>query len=141
MVATINKVDTVIKLGNKPPSHNIKVLAQAGLRSELEIATDEMERAQRQLAALEKQREVLQQGSAAASPRAAVSAPTASSALEDSLRKELQSQVCSLNHLTHNSPPASHRLSSCTQHIANALPKCCVAASNAKTSTAGRQSL
>ena len=70
-------------------------VVQAGLRSELDIATDEMERAQRQLAALEKQREVLQQGSAAASPRAAPAA-TAISALEDSLRKELQSQVGSV---------------------------------------------
>ena len=74
-------------------NHNSKVILQAGLRSELEIATDEMERAQRQLAALEKQREVLQQGSTAASPRVAVSTTTASSALEDSLRRELQSQV------------------------------------------------
>lgn len=70
-------------------------VVQAGLRSELDIATDEMERAQRQLAALEKQREVLQQGSAAASPRAAPAA-TANSALEDSLRKELQTQVNSV---------------------------------------------
>ena len=135
------QVGTVLKLGNEPPSHKIEVLAQAGLRSELEIATDEMERAQRQLAALEKQREVLQQGSAAASPRAAVSAPMASSALEDSLRKELQSQVCSPNHLTYNSPPASHSLVSCAHRTANALPGCCVAASTAKTSTAGSQSL
>ena len=65
---------------------------QAGLRSELEIATDEMERAQRQLAALEKQREVLQQDAAASSPRAA-SRVTPSRAVEDSLRKELQGQV------------------------------------------------
>ena len=51
-----------------------------------------MERAQRQLAALEKQREVLQQDAAATSPRAA-SRVTPSRAVEDSLRKELQGQV------------------------------------------------
>lgn len=55
-----------------------------------------MERAQRQSATLEKQREVLQQSNAAASPRAAPH-PAPSSALEDSLRKELQAQVLSLD--------------------------------------------
>ena len=77
----------------KPPCDDICVCWQAGLRSELEIATDEMEKAQQRLAALEREKEVLQ---AAASPTAAQAAAraTPNKLVEDSLRNELQNQVC-----------------------------------------------
>lgn len=66
---------------------------QAGLRSELEIATDEMEKAQQRLAALEREKEVLQ---GTTSPKATQVTPRAApnKLVEESLRNELQSQVC-----------------------------------------------
>ncbi|KAL3131491.1 hypothetical protein ABBQ38_007797 [Trebouxia sp. C0009 RCD-2024] len=64
---------------------------QAGLRSELEIATDEMEKAQQRLAALEREKAVLQDTtSLTASLVASKAAPN--NTVEESLRKELQNQ-------------------------------------------------
>ena len=67
---------------------------QAGLRSELEIATDEMERAQQRLAALEREKEVLQ-GTTSPTASQAASRAAPNKLVEESLRNELQNQVCS----------------------------------------------
>ena len=66
---------------------------QAGLRSELEVATDEMERAQQRLATLEKEREVLLQGSTSVNAAQAAMRAAPNKIVEDSLRNELQNQV------------------------------------------------
>ncbi|KAL3136045.1 hypothetical protein ABBQ32_007079 [Trebouxia sp. C0010 RCD-2024] len=64
---------------------------QAGLRSELEIATDEMEKAQQRLAALQREKAVLQDTTfLMASSVASKAAPN--NAVEESLRKELRNQ-------------------------------------------------
>lgn len=75
---------------------------QAGLRSELEIATDEMEKAQQRLAALEREKAVLQGTS---SPQVA-STTAPNKVVEDSLRNELQNQVAPhlLSHETSTRP-------------------------------------
>ena len=64
---------------------------QAGLRSELEIATDEMERAQQRLATLEREKDILLQGSPTAAQAANKAPPN--KLVEESLRNELQNQV------------------------------------------------
>ena len=68
------------------------VHGQAGLRSELEIATDEMEKAQQRLAALEKEKEVLQGATSPTASQAAFRAAP-NKLVEESLRNELQNQV------------------------------------------------
>lgn len=74
-------------------NHTVHV-HQAGLRSELEIATDEMEKAQQRLAALQREKAVLQDTTfLMASSVASKAAPN--NAVEESLRKELRNQVCS----------------------------------------------
>ena len=71
---------------------NVIAFGQAGLRSELEIATDEMEKAQQRLAALEREREALQ-----GSPSPTAPQPPARTSpnklVEESLRNELHNQV------------------------------------------------
>ncbi len=66
---------------------------QAGLRSELEIATDEMEKAQQRLAGLEREKAILQGATSLAASSVSTAAPN--KAVEESLRKELQNLVCS----------------------------------------------
>ena len=72
------------------------MLWQAGLRSELEIATDEMEKAQQRLAALEREKEGLQ-GTHSPTASQAASRVTPSKLVEESLRNELQNQVNALS--------------------------------------------
>jgi len=67
---------------------------QAGLRSELEIATDEMERAQHRLATLEREKDVLLQGTSSPTAAQAAMRSAPNKLVEESLRKELQNQVC-----------------------------------------------
>lgn len=66
---------------------------QAGLRSELEIATDEMEKAQHRLAALEREKEALQ-GTTSPTASQTTSNGASNKLVEESLRNELQNQVC-----------------------------------------------
>ena len=66
------------------------------MRSELEVATDEMERAQQRLATLEKERETLLQGAASVDAAQAIVRAAPNKVIEDSLRNELQNQVCFL---------------------------------------------
>ena len=65
---------------------------QAGLRSELDIATDEMEKAQQRLAALEREKEVLQ-GTTSPTASQAFSEAAPNKLVEESLRSELKNQV------------------------------------------------
>ncbi len=67
---------------------------QAGLRSELEIATDEMERAQQRLATLEREKDTLLQGTSSPTAAQAANKAPSNKLVEESLRKELQNQVC-----------------------------------------------
>jgi hypothetical protein len=66
---------------------------QAGLRSELEIATDEMERAQQRLATLEREKDILLQGTSSPTAAQAANKAPANKLVEESLRNELQNQV------------------------------------------------
>ena len=75
-----------------PVMQTFWVIGQAGLRSELEVATDEMEKAQQRLAALEKEKEVLQ-GPTSPTASQAASRPAPNKLVEESLRNELQNQV------------------------------------------------
>ena len=66
---------------------------QAGLRSELEIATDEMERAQQRLATLEREKDILLQGTSSPTAAQAANKAPPNKLVEESLRNELQNQV------------------------------------------------
>ncbi len=94
---------------------------QAGLRSELEIATDEMERAQQRLATLEREKDILVQGTSSPTAAQAAKKAPANKLVEESLRNELQNQVffapiktfcnanlsCELSHEVSPSEPVS----------------------------------
>ncbi len=68
-------------------------VVQAGLRSELEIATDEMERAQQRLATLEREKDILVQGTSSPTAAQAANKAPPNKLVEESLRNELQNQV------------------------------------------------
>lgn len=75
---------------------------QAGLRSELEIATDEMERAQQRLATLEREKDILLQGTSSPTAAQAANKAPQNKLVEESLRAELQNQVlAALFHAVH----------------------------------------
>lgn len=72
------------------------------MRSELEIASDEMEQAQQRLATLEKEKEVLLQGTSSPTAAQAIMRTAPNKLVEESLRHELQNQVSLLRLIVDN---------------------------------------
>lgn len=83
---------------------------EAGLRSELEIASDEMEQAQQRLATLEKEKEVLLQGTSSPTAAQAIMRTAPNKLVEESLRHELQNQRGVVAHLHQELSSSMERL-------------------------------
>ncbi|KAL0022630.1 hypothetical protein WJX77_011900 [Trebouxia sp. C0004] len=83
---------------------------EAGLRSELEIATDEMERAQQRLTTLEREKDILLQGSSSPTAAQAANKAPSNKLVEESLRNELQNQRGIVAHLHEELSSSTERL-------------------------------